>query len=66
LGLNAVGLKHFCDVFQVDGLFSIAPASLDPINELKQQRIVILDRPLLRVSKKDVSLIVQNIAIFFE
>lgn len=68
LALDALGLNNLCDVFQVNGLFGLhtaSPLCLDPIDDLKQQRIVIPDRPLLAVSDKDVNIILQNIGIFF-
>jgi hypothetical protein len=66
--LNLLGLKNLCDVFRVNGLFghdSASPLCLDPISEVKHQRIVIPDRPLLAVSDKDVDIILQHIGILF-
>jgi len=66
--LDLLGLKNLCDVFKVNGLFGHHSASflcLDPIGEVKHQRIVIPDRPLLAVSDKDVDIILQHIGILF-
>jgi len=69
LALDSLGFKILCNIFQVNGLFghdSASPLCLEPIGEVKHQRIVIPDRPFLAVSDKDVNIILQHIGILFE